>query len=338
MTYTCSVCGQTKTEEILPTGEHSYGDGVVTKAPTCGEDGEMTYTCSDCGKSYTEAIDATGEHSYEDGVCTVCGKVVVQNWNIVLSDDIGLNFVLTLTESDEVQVNVDGKEVPAELTKNQDGTYQVFIEVVAAQMTSEIQIVVNGQPVEKTYSVRDYADVILSGEYTDSVKALVNNMLVYGGAAQRYFNVNTGDYADKNITVADVTVPDDNLSVEVSDQLDGINFYGASLVMRSKTAVRFYFKAESVQGLTFTVNGKVYEPEKSNGMYYVEVADIDPQELADVLSVVVSDSTNELSFSYSPMNYITRMHHKAESSEQLKAMVKAMYGYYLAAKEYIANK
>ena len=259
-------------------------------------------------------------------------KLSVKSWNIVLGDDIGLNFVLALTQGDEVKVNVDGEEVPTQLTQNEDGSYQAFIKVAAAQMTSEIQIVVNGQPVEKTYSVRGYADVILSGEYSDFVKTLVSNMLAYGGAAQKYFEVNTDDLADKNITVAEVTVPNDNLSVEVSDQLDGINFYGASLVMRSKTAVRFYFTGESVEGLTFTVNGGVYTPVNADGMYYVEVADINPQDLADVLNMVVSDGINNLTVSYSPVSYISRMYYKDGSSEQMKDMVKAMYGYHLAAK------
>ena len=107
--------------------------------------------------------------------------------------------------------------------------------------------------------------------------------------------------------------------------------------MRSKIAVRFYFTAESVEGLTFTVNGKIYTPFSTKDMYCVEVADINPQDLADVLNMVVSDGTNNLTVSYSPVSYITRMYHKAGSSDQLKAMVKAMYGYHLAALAYIAN-
>ena len=259
-------------------------------------------------------------------------KLNVKSWNIVLGDDIGLNFVLALTQGDEVKVNVDGEDVPVELTQNADGTYQAFIKVAAAQMTSEIQIAVNGQPVEKTYSVRDYADVILAGDYKDEIKALVSNMLAYGGAAQKYFDVNTDNLADKGITVADVTVPKDNLSVEILDRLDSVNFYGASLVMRSKTAVRFYFTGESVEGLTFTVNGKNYEPFDAKDMYCVEVADINPQDLADVLSMVVSDGANDLRVSYSPISYISRMYYKDEASEQTKAVVKAMYGYHLSAK------
>ena len=259
-------------------------------------------------------------------------KLNVKSWNIVLGDDIGLNFVLALTQGDEVKVNVDGEEVPVELTQNEDGTYQAFIKLAATQMTSEIQIVINGQPVEKTYSVRDYADVILSGEYSDFVKTLVRNMLSYGGAAQKYFNVNTDDLADRDITVAEVTVPNDDLSAVVSDQLNGIDCYGATMVLRSKIAVRFYFTADSVEGLTFTVNGNVYTPLSADGMYYVEVADINPQEMADVLHMVVSDGTNDLTVSYSPMTYISRMYYKDGASDQLKDVVKAMYGYYLAAK------
>ncbi|MBQ6831963.1 MAG: hypothetical protein IJO28_04940, partial [Oscillospiraceae bacterium] len=259
-------------------------------------------------------------------------RLSVKSWNIVLGDDIGLNFVLALTQGDEVQVKVDGTEVPVELTHNEDGTYQVFIEVAAAQMTSQIELIINGQPVEKTYSVRDYADVILAGAYHDYVKALVRSMLSYGGAAQKYFHVNEQDLANRDITVAEVTVPGDDLSVAISDHLAGIDFHGASLVMRSKTAVRFYFTAEGVEDLIFTVNGKTYTPVSADGMYCVEVADINPQDLADVLNMVVSDGTNTLEVSYSPVIYISRMYHRDGASDALKAMVKAMYGYYLSAK------
>ncbi|MCD7801724.1 MAG: leucine-rich repeat domain-containing protein [Clostridiales bacterium] len=69
MTYTCTVCGETKTEAIPATG-HSWDDGVVVKAATCTEDGLLTYTCSVCGETETVTIAASG-HSYDDGVVTV---------------------------------------------------------------------------------------------------------------------------------------------------------------------------------------------------------------------------------------------------------------------------
>ncbi|MBE6807554.1 MAG: hypothetical protein E7527_06100 [Ruminococcaceae bacterium] len=63
----------TKTEDYVCT--HSY-TSAVTKAPTCGATGVRTYTCSLCGDSYTETIAATGNHTYDnacDASCNVCG-------------------------------------------------------------------------------------------------------------------------------------------------------------------------------------------------------------------------------------------------------------------------
>ena len=43
-------------------GDHDWGEGVITKAPTATQDGEMTYTCkNDPSHTKTEPIPATGE-------------------------------------------------------------------------------------------------------------------------------------------------------------------------------------------------------------------------------------------------------------------------------------
>ncbi len=69
---TCTVCGA----ELNAALGHSYV-GVETIAPTCSEAGVMTYTCSVCGDSYTEEIAATGAHEYNyacDKYCKNCGE------------------------------------------------------------------------------------------------------------------------------------------------------------------------------------------------------------------------------------------------------------------------
>ena len=65
MTYTCTVCGQTKTEVIPATGPHTHvwGEGTVTVAPTETTPGVRTYTCTVCGQTRTEIIPATGGSS-----------------------------------------------------------------------------------------------------------------------------------------------------------------------------------------------------------------------------------------------------------------------------------
>ena len=279
----------------------------------------------------------------KSGVCTLCGEtatvetpVTVSSWNIVLGDNIGVNFVLALAKGDTVIVTVAGQEVPVTLTDNGNGTYKAFIKLAAAQMADEIVISVNGYAVEKTYSVRGYADVILAGDYTSYTKALVQNMLVYGGAAQDYFVYNTGNPADENINV-EAAVPGAAPELEVVSELTNIKYYGASLLHKDKTAVRFYFTADSVEGLTFQVDGNIYEPVSKDGMYYIEVAGINPQDLDDVLNVIVTDGTNSLAVQYSPLIYISRMYNKTNGSAANKAMVQAMYGYHLAARAYLAN-
>lgn len=111
-TYTCSVCGGTKTETIAKNSNHSYGSwtkvndtthqractlcgktesanhsydaGVVTKQPTCAATGVKTYTCKTCGGTKTETLAKTSNHTYAKGIkvdddrhkhsCTTCGK------------------------------------------------------------------------------------------------------------------------------------------------------------------------------------------------------------------------------------------------------------------------
>ena len=93
-TYTCSVCGATKTEEVAPSthqhtfattwqgnatyhwhpatcgdnnvsdlGEHQWNAGVVTSWPTHTAAGQKVYTCSVCGMTKTETLQQT--HVYD---------------------------------------------------------------------------------------------------------------------------------------------------------------------------------------------------------------------------------------------------------------------------------
>lgn len=55
-TYTCTVCGATKTEPIEKLATHTWDEGKVTKAPTLYEDGRKTYTCTVCGDTYSVRI------------------------------------------------------------------------------------------------------------------------------------------------------------------------------------------------------------------------------------------------------------------------------------------
>lgn len=53
------------TKEIPATGEHTWGNGTVTTEPTENEPGVRTFTCAVCGATRTETIPATGAHDYQ---------------------------------------------------------------------------------------------------------------------------------------------------------------------------------------------------------------------------------------------------------------------------------
>lgn len=82
ITYYCrrEGCNETKTEESQHT--HTYDEGIVTQAATCGAPGVLTRTCAICGQQIQEAIPATGQHQYGEAVrdgdylvmnCIICG-------------------------------------------------------------------------------------------------------------------------------------------------------------------------------------------------------------------------------------------------------------------------
>ena len=61
-----------RNDVVCTAHEHTFGEWVVTTAPTCTQDGLETRTCTGCGEVETMVIDATGHH-YKDGKCTDCG-------------------------------------------------------------------------------------------------------------------------------------------------------------------------------------------------------------------------------------------------------------------------
>ena len=99
MTYTCILCGETKTEIVTATGhsfengsctlcgalaacaEHSWDEGVVTKEKTCWVAGIRTYTCTLCGATKEETIYA-GHDRYVaeiiEPTCTKTGKEITK--------------------------------------------------------------------------------------------------------------------------------------------------------------------------------------------------------------------------------------------------------------------
>ena len=73
---TCTVCGVEEVETIPATGVHTYGEWKVTKQATCTAEGTKTKTCTGCGATQSQVIAKLG-HNFVNGTCSVCGETLV---------------------------------------------------------------------------------------------------------------------------------------------------------------------------------------------------------------------------------------------------------------------
>ena len=92
--FTCSTCGDTRTEAVAKLTQHTWNDGVITTAPTHASEGVKTFTCTVCGETKTEAVAKLTQHTWDNGVittapthasegvktftCTVCGETMTE--------------------------------------------------------------------------------------------------------------------------------------------------------------------------------------------------------------------------------------------------------------------
>lgn len=306
---------------------HNYGTPLVILQPTLTTYGQQQKTCSLCGDVVTETIDKlVGEVAY---------------WNISLQNDFKVNFYLQVSESIATTAKVRvmlGDEMEtykiSALEKTEDGYYQITTVASAAQMNDLITIMVmNGSEIAspENYTIRQYCDTILADATHSKYHALVKEMLNYGAMAQKYFGYDAENLANDGITgIANENVPESTEEMTISDNSNSLNFYGASLVYRDKIAIRYYFTGD-ITGMSVIVNGKIYTPVAKDGMCYVEIADILPQDLdQQIILVVVDVNGSSIIVTYGPMNYIVRMN--AKGDEKTQNLLKALYNYHLAAK------
>ena len=229
-----------------------------------------------------------------------------------------------------------------DLTPDENGMYDMSVEMAVAEMTEDIHAVINAKVlgvnqeiINEHYSIRDYLVAIIEGDYSQTTKDLCLELLNMGAWAQLYFNHNISNLANAGYDIQPAySVPDELPSVIAEGNVAGIKFYGTSVRFLSQTAVRFYFEAEGgVDGYTFTIDGAEIEPVLKDGKYYIETPGINPQNMSDEISVAVTDGTNTVSVGYAPIWYFIRTYNKTEN-EYNKALMEAAYSYYKTAESY----
>lgn len=285
--------------------------------------------------------------------------------SLSLSDDIGLNFVMQLSDSLLIDKDNTYVEFTPEGSKkstrvylkdadkvNYNGTdcYSFKYRVNAAEMTKKVNAVLHcndwtGQTY--SYSVYDYASKILaepeSSEYKSSAP-LIKAMLNYGGYVQTYFNEKTDALANKGlynktndpVLTTNTTVSKD-YNYAVFNNNIGVSFIGGSLVLNSGTDLKLYYSINDqnmANNINVSVNGQNVAPEYDGNIMCVRVPDISISSIGDTYNVKISVNGKELNQKYSAMTYMYKALNSQNSNTKLNNVVKALYLYNEAAKQY----
>jgi len=286
-------------------------------------------------------------YTHRSGAVDTVRPTVLKGWSMTLGDDLDMNFYVSVAESDisntRVQISVADETLLLypETLDNETGNYIFSVELAAAQMTEAVTftLLVGDSFIEtNTYTVRQYADYILnSDQFDESTKNLVRSMLVYGAKAQSYFLCNTDNYADDGIAYELSAVPAEIAFPVLTGAVDGLKYYGSSMLFTSKNVVRYYFilsDGANIANYTFTAGEEVLTAKAKDGMYFVDVAGINPQDLDKPIEVTVTCGGSVLTVGYSAMHYIVRKF-SSDTGSELKALLQAMYTYHLTAEDYV---
>lgn len=235
----------------------------------------------------------------------------------------------------------------------------VYAKEMADQVTA--QFYVDGKPGETyTYSIKQYAQNVLDGKVTCNQETLnvVKAMLNYGAAAQVQFNYKTDTLANASLSDTDKVITDGSFdtykkSISTDEGINGIGFYGSSLILTSDTTVRHYFQLTSgydVANYTFTYTNSegstvTLEPQKwpdTEDMYYVEITGIKAQKLNQCPTVTVHDKNgndgNGIQVTYGPFSYAYNVSNNSATEAKLKNVVNSLYWYWYCADAYVQSQ
>ena len=261
---------------------------------------------------------------YENQVTTGTGTVVNFAWGDEYSDSY------TVTTADYVE----GRG------------YKATVKLPAAEMTYDItaSVVINGVELEETdtYSVRQYADTILSSSPSAELENLVKAMLYYGAKAQLAFGSNLDSLANEDISYAPSATRDELLSgineaiaaanngaraTNMRDFAEGIGadaYYSSSLVYLSGCTLRHYFVFAN------GANEEDFTDVKSDYYYYVDVTDIAAADLDKLQSFPVGGNT----CFYSALDFVKAIIYNYDEESSFYNLAAATYWYNQAANAY----
>ena len=299
----------------------------------------------------------TAEYASESPAVSLYGR------SITLKDNIDVNYYMEMSDSvfehdAYLEFKIGGQTYKlnvsdaAEVNENGKTLYKFSCPVNAAQMSDTIEtriVIDNNTKEEFSYSVKEYASELLSksNEYTAETVKLVKALLNYGTAAQTFFKYNTDKPAnailsdtDKAVAAADFDAYKAVIKADSANgAIDGLTYYGSSLICKSEMTVRHYFildNGSDINNYKFNyIDTEGYEvsliPKKvsDGGVYCVDISGITACSLNKnyVCRVTGMDNSQTIELDYGPLSYAYSVANSKDSSKELKNLMSALYMY-----------
>lgn len=290
-------------------------------------------------------------------------EVSLYGRSITLKDNIDVNYYMEMSDSvfehdAYLEFKIGGQTYKlnasdaAEVNESGKTLYKFSCPVNAAQMSDTIEtriVIDNNTKEEFSYSVKEYASELLSksSEYPTETVKLVKALLNYGTAAQTFFKYNTGKPAnailsdtDKAVAAADFDAYKAVIKADSANgAIDGLTYYGSSLICKSEMTVRHYFildNGSDINNYKFSyIDTEGYEvsliPKKvsDGGVYCVDISGIMACNLNKnyVCRVTGMDNSQTIELDYGPLSYAYSVANSKDSSKELMNLMNALYMY-----------
>ncbi len=273
-----------------------------------------------------------------------------ENISVSLGEDITVKYytVQSNFENPQIRFTVNG------YTKTVSGTlvgaqFKFVFDGIAPQWigdTITAELIIDGEVKEtKEYSVLRYlnnlksmtaTELNISEDKYNKMQTLINDLLIYGSAAQSYVGHNTDNLVSDGVTGTEY------VDIESSDKVlnngENVKFKSATVYYDSTNALKLTFSAVDLEGVEFKLkinNGtesQVGFINNQNGTYTIVTDSIYAYSFDDVYTVTAYKNGETLaSLSYSVKSYVFS---KQGGTGEMAELAKATYNYGRAAKAY----
>lgn len=300
------------------------------------------------------------------------GKIDM-NFYVALTDLFAKSAAkVTLTRGSTAPVNILANAATRRSVTVGSDTYDASVfslKVAAKEMNDNINATLSyagkDEMLTENASVRKYADEVFKKvtdetTYTVQLKDLLLAMLDYGAASQNQFGYNTGNLANANVDdwryVDAVVDTFTGHPYQAPANLEGLTYYGSSLLLESETTLRHYFVLEggadaaenyeaaltdgsqnSVVKTTITVDDKT--------LLRVDIKNIVAKDLDKDFALTITkdpetDNATTTTINYGALTYAQKVIDKTGEGNNttLQNLAKALWNYSDKADKYFVNE